>query len=158
MSNGQLPLFDAGSDPEQDVSESLASLLDRLTSRLGTDAVLGVSPIESAIPECTYKATPFQKSLPSSDKVRSLTSSLERPLRLFNTPEHISMDWPKQMSWQGRRIELRHLKGPERIESGWWSETPVRRDYFVVEAESGSRYWIFQRADDARWFLHGTFE
>jgi protein ImuB len=54
--------------------------------------------------------------------------------------------------------------GPERIETAWWRGPTVRRDYYVVETDSGARYWIFRRLRGAsggrpgsEWFLHGTF-
>ena len=158
MGSGQLPLFDAGAEANSDVSESLASLLDRLTSRLGADAVLKVSPAESAIPERAWKGSPFQRSNLLDGKAQNLPGLLERPLRLLPVPVSISMEWPEWMSWRGKRIALRTITGPERIESGWWDESQARRDYFVIQAATGARYWVFQRLDDARWFLHGTFE
>ena len=36
--------------------------------------------------------------------------------------------------------------------------TAVRRDYFMVETTDGTRWWIFHRLDDGRWFLHGCFD
>ena len=49
-------------------------------------------------------------------------------------------------------------QGPERIETGWWRGGDVRRDYFMVETTDGTRWWIFHRLDDGRWFLHGCFD
>ena len=68
--------------------------------------------------------------------------------------------------------------GPERIETDWWSDRPVRRDYFRVELRCGGRWWVFcdlrhQPPDslptlpgDATmtavgsgpWYLHGWFD
>ena len=47
--------------------------------------------------------------------------------------------------------------GPERIETAWWRGECVRRDYYVVETETGSRWWLFRRLRDGAWFLHGQF-
>jgi len=47
--------------------------------------------------------------------------------------------------------------GPERIETAWWRGPTVRRDYYVVETESGARFWVFRRLRDGGWFLHGMF-
>ncbi|MCE9630482.1 MAG: DNA polymerase Y family protein [Planctomycetia bacterium] len=47
--------------------------------------------------------------------------------------------------------------GPERIETAWWRGPTVRRDYYVVETESGERLWVFRRLQDGGWFLHGMF-
>jgi protein ImuB len=48
--------------------------------------------------------------------------------------------------------------GPERIETGWWRGQDVRRDYYAVATQAGSRFWIFRRREDSRWFLHGCFD
>ena len=48
-------------------------------------------------------------------------------------------------------------QGPERIETAWWRGPIVRRDYYVVETESGARFWLFRRLKDGAWFLHGVF-
>lgn len=50
-----------------------------------------------------------------------------------------------------------NAQGPERIETAWWRGECVRRDYYVVETESGSRWWLFRRLRDGAWFLHGQF-
>jgi protein ImuB len=51
--------------------------------------------------------------------------------------------------------------GPERIESGWWDGTDVRRDYYVAESPRGELCWIYRDhrygVDDGEWFLHGLF-
>jgi protein ImuB len=49
-------------------------------------------------------------------------------------------------------------RGPERIETGWWRGQDVRRDYYAVATRAGSRFWIFRRREDSRWFLHGCFD
>jgi protein ImuB len=64
--------------------------------------------------------------------------------------------------------------GPERIETGWWDNRPIARDYYVAHAPNGTRMWIYREragftrgrarsrtapASDSRpqWFLHGLF-
>lgn len=157
MGPGQLPLFDAGTEAGRDVSESLAALLDRLASHLGPHAVLKVRPLERAIPERAFECVPFQSSDASAAQTAAALP-LERPLRLLRAPIPVAVQWPDRFLWRGKRVELHRVLGPERIESDWWSESPARRDYFIAESKSGARYWLFQRLDDQRWFLHGTFE
>ncbi len=54
---------------------------------------------------------------------------------------------------------LQLLRGPERIESGWWDHLRIARDYFVAQDQQAVRYWIYRERDTelARWFLHGIF-
>jgi protein ImuB len=51
-----------------------------------------------------------------------------------------------------------HCRGPERIETGWWRAADIQRDYFMVETTDGTRWWIFHRREDGRWFLQGCFD
>lgn len=53
---------------------------------------------------------------------------------------------------------LTMLDGPERIESGWWDDFDVRRDYFIARDASGEKLWIFrEKAGGEEWFIHGLF-
>ena len=50
------------------------------------------------------------------------------------------------------------LVGPERIESGWWDEADVKRDYFIAQTPGHSMLWIYrERKQPGGWFLHGVF-
>ena len=80
-----------------------------------------------------------------------------RPLWLLAEPQplaHLFENRPWIPAWKLR-------DGPERIESGWWDGTDVRRDYFVAESPQGEIMWIYRDhrygVDDGEWFLHGVF-
>ena len=60
--------------------------------------------------------------------------------------------------WAGADYQIRSLSGPERIETGWWRGADIRRDYYVVTTQLGTRFWLFRRRDDGCWFLHGCFD
>jgi protein ImuB len=50
------------------------------------------------------------------------------------------------------------LAGPERIESGWWDDDDVRRDYYVADTAAGRRLWMFRDVQtDAGPFVQGLF-
>lgn len=50
------------------------------------------------------------------------------------------------------------LAGPERIEAGWWEDDDVRRDYYVADALSGQRLWLFRDVQvDVGLHLQGLF-
>lgn len=67
-------------------------------------------------------------------------------------------DAPPTCLWlHDRWHRVAHAYGPERIETAWWRGPTVRRDYYVVETESGERFWLFHCRRDGRWFLHGIF-
>jgi protein ImuB len=87
-----------------------------------------------------------------------------RPLRLFTRPlpldvTAIAPDGPPlRFKFDGQEQAVAQSWGPERIETGWWRGRSIGRDYFRVETTGGSRYWLFRRLRDGKWFLHGLFE
>lgn len=51
------------------------------------------------------------------------------------------------------------LEGPERLETGWWDESGIARDYYIALSGRGVRLWVYRDRGDSRkrWFLHGFF-
>jgi protein ImuB len=64
---------------------------------------------------------------------------------------------PRRFQCNDRAYLVARSWGPERIETGWWRGRDVRRDYYIVEATSGERFWLFRNLADGSWFLHGEF-
>ncbi len=74
-----------------------------------------------------------------------------RPLWLLSEPMVIS---------DGTRPprELQLIQGPERIEAGWWSDAPLKRDYYVARHGNQSCCWVFKDLLQASgWYVHGWF-
>ncbi len=99
-----------------------------------------------------------------------------RPLRLFRRPEPIKViapvpdDPPRMMQWRGTQHRVIRATGPERIARDWWRHDPPEtrpeteriRDYYVIEAETGQRFWVFRSGLHSgvavpQWFIHGLF-
>jgi len=76
-----------------------------------------------------------------------------RPLWLLDPPR----PWPGpgEPSRGGAGAGL--VKGPERIETGWWDQRDQRRDYYVAADHRGRRLWVFRDLKQGRWYLHGLF-
>ena len=148
---------------------SLAACIDRLSVRLGPDAVRRPEPVASHWPERA------QRWLPPLEPARTAQESLAfhgRPLKLLDRPEliaviHASPDGlPRRFHWRGQLHEVTRAEGPERIAPEWWRERGAARlrDYYRVEDAVGRRYWIYRRghAADGRggtpeWYLQGLF-
>ena len=64
---------------------------------------------------------------------------------------------PISFEYCGTTYRIAHCWGPERIETGWWKGSTIRRDYFRVEDQHGRRFWIFRDLRNGDWFLHGVF-
>jgi protein ImuB len=89
---------------------------------------------------------------------------------LNNGPFHWSVsspELPSRLRLHGISHQIAAHWGPERIETGWWNGSSIRRDYFRVETDQGRWWWIFRnlvsktKAGDRkhryRWMLHGRF-
>ena len=72
-------------------------------------------------------------------------------------------DYPPMLfRYKDKLHKIVKADGPERIETEWWIEEGLHRDYYSVEDEEGSRYWIFRLGHYAGdknpgWFIHGFF-
>jgi protein ImuB len=57
------------------------------------------------------------------------------------------------------------VRGPERLETRWWTGQDIQRDYYVARNMQGMRLWIFRDLKRSRepatakscWFLQGLF-
>jgi protein ImuB len=181
----QQELFSAGRPRRH--PRQLASLIERMSNRLGHTRVMRVSLVPEAQPElaCHYK--PWVEGRGSGAGVRGhnlrrLQSDLQtepaeattladippRPVRLLTRPVPIesSRHTPcavrciseQRTARRSVPATLTHRWGPERIETGWWRGRTAVRDYYRVETISGRRYWVFRRLTDGQWFLHGVFD
>lgn len=68
---------------------------------------------------------------------------------------------PRPLPWSGvpprHRDQPRIVKGPERIETGWWDRRDQRRDYYIATDSRGRRLWVFEDLRGGQWYLHGLF-
>ncbi len=127
-------------DPRPQQAMPWEQLRERLRARLGDDAVQSVGLRAEHRPErASGDAGGAPKASPPALPLR--------PGWLLPTPQLL------------RDPELRILSGPERIESGWWDEGDVRRDYYVVETGTGQRGWAYTAAGARHgpFMLHGWF-
>lgn len=133
-------------------------LLDLLRARLGQDNILKAQPFASHLPETANRWVPAaQGQAASKNAGQPLPPRLARPFWLFDPPLALGMHQDSPV-YQGRRLRL--IQGPERIESGWWSDDGhQQRDYFIAQDARHARYWVYRQraALDASWFLHGLF-
>ncbi|MEO1921750.1 MAG: DUF6504 family protein [Sphingomonadaceae bacterium] len=146
---------------------SLAACIDRLSVRLGAQAVRRPVPHASHLPE---RAQRWQPPLEPVPPAQGELAFHQRPLKMLEQAERISVlyatpdGYPKTFRWRGQRHDVVRVEGPERIAPEWWRErSTVRlRDYYRIEDGEGRRYWIYRHgiAGDGRggapdWYLQG---
>jgi protein ImuB len=132
--------------PGDDADRVEVPLVDRLRARLGEDALIHLAPYEDHRPELATRAA-------SPRSTACALPDAPRPLWLLPEPQ------PLASIMETRPWVLRD--GPERIESGWWDDADIRRDYFVADTHDGATAWIYRDhrygVEDGEWFLHGLF-
>ncbi|MFN3159151.1 MAG: Y-family DNA polymerase [Rubinisphaera brasiliensis] len=140
------------------------SLINRLSIRLGEKKVLRASLVEDVQPERSVRYAPALNV--SHDWSRSpICRELPlRPATLFTEPVQVRVNSvipagpPLRFWWDQQEFLTEIVWGPERIETGWWRDDAIRRDYYRVETTSRQRFWIFRRRDQRDWYLHGCFD
>jgi protein ImuB len=112
-------------------------LRERLRARLGDSAVYGLGSTTDPRPERAQQiAARADVALEAHPRPTWL---LERPIPL-----------------RGREPLI--LAGPERLETGWWDDGEVCRDYYVVETSLGQHAWAFcPPGEQSGWMIHGWF-
>jgi protein ImuB len=157
-------------------------LLDLLSARLGAEQVLQPAPLADHRPEIANNWAPLDAATVVATSIESSTSRNrtnktavpatttqairatehstsapfgERPFWLLAEPLALTVQNDRPIYYG----PLQLLRGPERIESGWWDDLRIARDYFVAQDQQAVRYWIYRERDieQARWFLHGLF-
>ena len=122
-------------------------LVETLRARLGVRAVHGLCLVPEHRPEAAWRCVEPGTASESFD-------APERPLWMLSDPVRLPVrdGWPR---WDGA---LEILRGPERIETGWWDGRDVARDYYMAVNPALLYLWIYrQRRAPNDWYLHGVF-
>lgn len=160
--------------PARDAAiESLARLFEKMTARLGTDAMARIERVADHRPERAWREvrgdlleerlarTPARKR-PASGRPKEPadaggdtdpdTGVAHRPM----TPGCSCGPRPAWLMTEPIALEVRfdqpfydgeplqRILGPERIETGWWDDAPATRDYFIAENPTGRLVWIYR--------------
>ena len=166
------PLWAAGEQGGELAAAQAPEFLQTLLARLGDEAVYSLSEIDEHRPECQQQrvgprvpgsdagAAPASRRL-FGDAPAAAPAGVARPLGIFETPRPLEMLRDATGHVRALRLdgqELTLLRGPERIQTGWWDAHSIARDYYVARAADGAHWWIFRECDPPRrWFVHGCF-
>ena len=168
--------------PSEHPRELLSRMVDRLSSRLGSDRVLKVRRRARAAPEAAFDLIPLaphqvpefrgkeqvskSSEATSRDSTNSLAQTLRasvRPLWLWSEPTPLNVEIPgtgeppTRFYYQGSWYEVARYWGPERIETGWWYGRVDRREYYRLETTRGGRFWVYRQIPRQQWMLQGVF-
>jgi protein ImuB len=166
----------AGLMAARDGAHELAALFDRLGARLGRARFCRLVPLGSHVPERATRLVPMAQGKPAAWDMPLPGEPPLRPLTLFDPPERVEVlaavpdGPPRQFRWRGTAHRIVAQEGPERIAPEWWqrhngydANPGLTRDYYRVEDERGSRFWLFRHGlyeretDRPGWYVHGLF-
>ena len=132
---------------------SIAQLAERLVARIGDHSVNALATVAEHRPEYAWSV---QDPLSDGSGSTMMTGDgVARPLWMLPEPALLPADGAYPLH-KGCRLTL--LDGPERLETGWWDEQGISRDYYTAVNGAGMRLWVFRnRQRTPNWYLHGIF-
>lgn len=139
-------------------SESVGRLVERLASRLGADAIKRLRVVADHRPERSTSLTRVEHAPRKSTGSRAAVVFPPRPTWLLDQPIPLLTRQNKPFY----QSPLQLINGPERIETGWWDDSVISRDYFVAANEAHQLLWIYRERisaadEEPGWFLHGFY-
>jgi hypothetical protein len=148
----------------------LDDLVERLSVRLGDDAVVQAQSVESFLPEKAVRFTRDDRDESRREQVEREWINPQAPhpplclrppteIRVTVAPSHDRDGRPVQIIDPVRRYSLpiAHSTGPTRVAGQWWTGHDKSRDYFDVELPDGKRWWVFRVNETGRWFWQGEY-
>jgi len=141
-----------------------SQLLDTLAARLGSQSVQRLRLQQDYCPEFATRMVPYLTPLPEdsiADSYSHASTSNQNPCWLLQPPRPLPIR--NQQLYYLSPLTL--LRGPRRIETRWWQDPGIRRDYYVAANVQGHLLWVYQdlthsahtKHRQAVWYLHGFF-
>ena len=151
----------------------ITHLAERLSARIGDASVHGVMTIAEHRPQYAWQRRDAVDEVPHCAVVpacqdhqpddfvhgmqRNNSLMLRRPLWMLQEPRLLATE-------NGLPVcegALQLLDGPERLETGWWDDDGIARDYFIARNPQGVHFWVYRnrsgKRDKEGWYLHGMF-
>lgn len=134
-------------EPNKHAQLSPGQLLGRLQNKLGNHCVQQLGLRDDYRPEHSAYSRQLQHLSNNTQAIQQQATQTLRPSILLPSP-HMLAGKPRY----GWHI----LQGPERIQSGWWDNQAICRDYFIMRNPQGQLCWLFRNHQE-EWFVHGYF-
>lgn len=134
---------------------SIAQLAEQLIARIGDQSVQATTLVAEHRPQYAWRSQGLLADW-AGNTLAEPGGYLQRPLWMLPEPAQLGADGAYPLH-QGCRLQL--IDGPERLETGWWDEDGISRDYYTAMNPGGVRLWVFRNRRHAAssWYLHGYF-
>jgi protein ImuB len=134
---------------------SITQLAERLVARIGDQAVRSTATVAEHRPHYAWRSQSLLADGAGRARGDEWLSCRKRPLWMLPEPVRLSAEGGYPV-YRGHRLHL--VEGPERLETGWWDEDGISRDYYMAEGPDGRQLWIFRnRTRESSWYLQGYF-
>lgn len=134
-------------------SEPIAHLVERMSARIGDESVHGVTTVAEHRPQYAWMPAGLTESAAVSSYWCEESRVLRRPLWMLPEPRPLPVEQGAPV-YQGI---LKLLDRPERLETGWWDDDGIARDYYIAVNPAGIHVWVYQGRRSGGWYLHGIF-
>jgi len=133
---------------------SITQLAERLIARIGEKSVQAAAMVAEHRPQYAWRSQSLLADW-SGSTLDGSAQYMQRPLWMLPEPALLPADGAYPIH-QGCRLRL--IDGPERLETGWWDDDSMSRDYYTAAGADGRRLWVFRnRNHESSWYLHGYF-
>lgn len=147
----------------QGTQEPLADLVARLQDSLGAEACFSPALCSSHRPEHGWSAEGWPRRRASAQSVQESVDVLrcDRPTLLLRDPLPIRCTQHPDGRLATVQVDRSacpvRLQGPpERLQGGWWEQSPFDREYRRVVLADGRQAWVY--LEDDCWWLHGWWD
>jgi len=140
--------------------EAVARAFATIKAMFGSQSVVQAALCDAILPEAKYRWEPLQKLtypqpylfLDAPEKMRPMMrQALRPPIALPDIPQH------EPEHWLGMYGAVKQMRGPYRINGGWWQHR-VGRDYYFIETQRNELLWSYYDVPRRRWMLHGLVD
>ena len=133
---------------------SVTQLGEKLIARIGDQSVYSMSTVAEHRPQYAWRTQSLLSDW-ASTTLSQVSRHVRRPLWMLPEPALLPAEGVYPLH-QGCRLQL--LDGPERLETGWWDNDGIARDYYTAVDVAGIHLWVFRsRKQSPSWYLHGYF-
>ncbi len=136
---------------QTDIEESKAYLLNRLVGRIGAGNIQFIQLTDDPRPE-------LQTDLTTQATVHKAFSEVAAEQQAEISHQPLEPLWLLEIPRPVRVGHYQLIRGPLRLDTGWWDKQQVKRDYYIALRQQSSPvlHWLY-RSVEGQWFLHGIF-
>lgn len=146
----KLPINDTGKRQ----NEPIAYLVERISARIGDQSVHGVTTVAEHRPQYAWMPADLEQAGAAGPKYWCEEHRvLQRPLWMLPEPRPLCLEQGVPLY----RGILKLLDRPERLETGWWDDDGIARDYYLAVNPAGIHVWVYRDRRSGGWHLHGIF-